>query len=613
MNQVVAGLQARLGAAEARPTVEEGHTMARRFGRWTLAALFALCAAATPDARAGDTRVADAAARGDLAALRSLLQQRADVNGAQGDGMTALHWAADRGDEELATLVIASGADVTAKTRLGGYTALHIAAAGGRAGVVRRLLDAKASPAATTTTGATPLHFAAAAGNLDVVLALVDRGADLDAREPQWSQTPLMFAAAAGRTEIVKALARRGADLAVAGRVVDLSTRNQEDAVESRARNARLAAIQRERAARLSAAAATASPTPAARPGAGDSGRNVDNGNEPEPLGYAELVGAHGGLTALLLAARDGQHDTVMALLDAGADINQPSAGDRTRPLLIATINGHFDLAKQLLERGANAALASDGGATPLYGVLNMQWAPKARHPQPAKYMQQRIGYLELAEAFLKAGVDPNARLTKSLWYTTYNRDLLGVDRTGATAFWLAAYTLDIPAMKLLLKYGADPAIPTAKVAERYEEGGPDPSGPDQSGLPDIPWYGPAVSPIHAASGVGYGLGFAGNTHRHVPDGWVPAVKFLVEELGFDVNARDHNGYTPLHHAAARGDNDLILYLVSKGADVRAVARSGQTTVDMANGPVQRIQPYPETIELLTKLGAKNNNRCVSC
>ena len=80
------------------------------------------------------------------------------------------------------------------------------------------------------------------------------------------------------------------------------------------------------------------------------------------------------------------------------------------------------------------------------------------------------------------------------------------------------------------------------------------------------------MAPIHAASGVGYGLGFAGNTHRHVPDGWVPAVKFLVEELGADVNARDHNGYTPLHHAASRGDNELIEYLVSKGADVKAVA-----------------------------------------
>jgi ankyrin repeat protein len=310
---------------------------------------------------------------------------------------------------------------------------------------------------------------------------------------------------------------------------------------------------------------------------------------------------------------RDGRDDTALALLDAGAGLNQVSAGDHTSPLLMATINGHFDLAQRLLERGADVTLASDAGATPLYGVLNMQWAPKARHPQPAHYMQQRIGYLELAEAILKAGADVNARLTRTLWYTTYNRDLLGVDRTGATAFWLAAYTLDIPAMQLLLQYGADPNVRTAKVPERYEEGGPDPDAPDQSGMPPLPWHGPAVAPIHAASGVGYGLGFAGNTHRHVPDGWVPAVRFLVEELGADVNARDHNGYTPLHHAASRGDNELIKYLVSKGADPKAVARSGQTTVDMANGPVQRVQPFPETVALLESLGAVNNHKCVSC
>jgi ankyrin repeat protein len=227
--------------------------------------------------------------------------------------------------------------------------------------------------------------------------------------------------------------------------------------------------------------------------------------------------------------------------------------------------------------------------------------------------MQQKIGYLELAEAMLKAGADPNARLTKSLWYTTYNRDLLGVDRTGATPFWLAAYTLDVPAMKLMLKYGADPNMRTAKVPERYEEGGGDFTGPDRSGLPPAPFGGPAVAAIHAASGVGYGLGFAGNTHRHVPDGWLPAVKFLVEELGADVNARDHNGYTPLHHAASRGDNELIKYLVSKGADVKVISRSGQTTVDLANGPVQRVQPFPDTVALLESLGAKNNHRCVSC
>jgi ankyrin repeat protein len=121
------------------------------------------------------------------------------------------------------------------------------------------------------------------------------------------------------------------------------------------------------------------------------------------------------------------------------------------------------------------------------------------------------------------------------------------------------------------------------------------------------------VYPLHAASGVGYGEGYAANAHRHAPDGWLPAVKYLVEELGVDVNARDHNGYNAVHHAAARGDNELIEYLVSKGADVKAVSRRGQTTADMANGPVQRVPPFLETVALLERLGSANNQRCRSC
>lgn len=565
-------------------------------------------AASGPESVKVDARVADAAGQRDLSAVRTLLKQGADVNGAQGDGMTALHWAAEYDEIELTQVLVAAGAAPAAGTRIGHYTPLHVAAKAGSARVIRRLIEAKADVNAVTTTGATPLQFAAASGSRDAIAALLDAGADVNAREPQWGQTPLMFAAGMGRTEAVRLLLSRGADAAVTGTVVDLKLRNQSDAADSRKRNARVAAAQREAAARLTGKANSA-PAGGGRPAA----RATDSGGEPEPLGYADLVGKQGGLTALLLAVREGFDDTAQALLDEGADLEQVSAADGTSPLLMATINGHFDLARHLLDRGADVTVASAAGATPLYGVLNMQWAPKSRHPQPTDYMQQQIGYLELAKAFLDAGADPNVRLNKSLWYTTYNRDLLSVDRTGATPFWLAAYTLDVPAMRLLLAYGADDRIPTAKVPERYEEGGPDPSGADRSGLALIPWGGPAVMPIHAASGVGYGLGFAANAHRHVPDGWLPAVKFLVEERGADVNARDHNGYTPLHHAAARGDNVLINYLVSKGADVTAVARSGQTTVDMANGPVQRTQPFPETIALLESLGAKNNHRCVSC
>ncbi len=579
----------------------------RRMNLVGLVCATALLLGATPLARVGGSPVADAAMRDDVAAVRELLLQKTDVQLAQGDGMTALHWAAERGNPDIAALLLAAGANPRAETRIGRYTPLHIAAKGGYAAVVRQLVAAKADVGALTTTGAAPLHFAAAAGQAEAIAILLNAGASVNAREPQWGQTPLMFAAGSGRTAAVKLLLAHGADARATGKVVDLAERNREDNAESRVRNARVAAIQKE------LAAANAKSSPAAAPAAPRARGGDTSGNEPEPLGYAELVGTQGGLTALLLTAREGFMETSAALLDGGADINQASASDHTSPMLMATINGHFDLAAKLLARGADVNISSDGGATPLYGVLNMQWAPKARHPQPAHYMQQQTGYLELAEAFLKAGANPNARLTKSLWYTTYNRDLLGVDRTGATPFWLAAYTLDLPAMTMLLKYGADPEIRTAKVPERAEEGGPSLSGPDRSGLPSIPMGGPAVAAIHAASGVGYGLGFAGNTHRHVPDGWVPAVKFLVEVLGADVNARDHNGYTPLHHAASRGDNDLIRYLVSKGADVKAVSRSGQTTADMANGPVERVQPFLETVALLESLGAKNNHRCVSC
>jgi ankyrin repeat protein len=418
-----------------------------------------------------------------------------------------------------------------------------------------------------------------------------------------------MFAAAAGRTEVVEVLLEGEADPSIAAKVVDLVERNEYDQSERRERNKHIAKL---RAAAMKDAPIESSAPRETETEPEDRDEALRRGGEPVPLDYAALVSTHGGLTPLLLAAREGHVDTTLALIQGTADINQVSAADNTSPILIAMFNGHFDLAMQLFELGADPSVASDAGATPLYAALNMHWAPKARHPQPVAYMQQELTYLEVMETLLKAGVDPNVRLNKTLWYTTYNRDLLGVNRAGATPFWRAAHALDIDAMRLLLAHGADPNMPTLKIPERKRRGG-DQDNTDHSGLPPVPLGGPAVYPIHAASGVGHGQGFAGNSHRHVPDGWLPAVKFLVEELGADANARDYKGYNTVHHAAARGDNELIRYLVSKGAEVTFVSRKGQTTADMANGPVQRVQPYPETVALLVSLGATNNHKCVSC
>ena len=148
-----------------------------------------------------------------------------------------------------------------------------------------------------------------------------------------------------------------------------------------------------------------------------------------------------------MLAARSGYVDAVKMLVAAGADVNQNSVGDKTSPMLIAAINGHFDLAKWLLDQGANPNAASENGVTPLYAALNVTWAPRALYPQPRAFNQQQITYLDFMKALLDKGADPNMRLTKKVWYSEYNFDLAGVDEVGATPFWRAAFAGDVPAM----------------------------------------------------------------------------------------------------------------------------------------------------------------------
>jgi len=222
-------------------------------------------------------------------------------------------------------------------------------------------------------------------------------------------------------------------------------------------------------------------------------------GGVTRPFAFNELIGTQGGLTALHFAARQGGARAVDALVAHGANVNALTPGDRVSPLLIAAVNGQFDIAAYLLAHGANPNLANAGGVTPLFAVLNIEWAPRMFYPQPRAQLQQTTSYLDLMTRLLDAGADPNARVTKKTWFTQYNFDLLRVDDQGATPFWRAAYASDITAMQLLLRYGADPSIATIKPFARPRGTDADRDAPavDVSGRP-LPTGGPGIPPLLA-------------------------------------------------------------------------------------------------------------------
>ena len=567
-----------------------------------LTAMGGLCLSAVIYAGGPAASIVDAAMQGNRDAVRALIKQGADVNTAQGDGMTALHWAVQKGDVDLAKTLLYAGANIRATTRIGGYTPLLMASKMGDAAMVEALLASGGDANAPTANGATPLMLAAQAGSAPAVKALVDRGADVNVKEKVKGETALMIAAAYGRADVIRILTGKGADLKAATKVMDLTEFNKEEQL-------RLQQFQQQQAQ------AGGGRGGAQQGGFGGRGFNPNaKAGIDRQYNYTELVAFWGGVSAMHLAARDGRVEAAQALLDAGAPIDQQAIGDKSTPMLIAVVNGHFDLAKMLLDKGANPNAAEHNGVTPLYAALNCQWAAKALYPQPRAFEQQKTSYLELMQALLDKGADPNMRLTKKVWYSQYDFDQSGVDEAGATPFWRAAYAADVDAMKLLVARGADVNIPTMRTPGRVRTGDVgERQVQDVSGMPPIPVGGPAVAPLLAASGQGYGEGFAANHHRFAPGGMLAAVKYLVEELHADVNVRDHEGNTPLHNAAARGDNEMIKYLISKGADPKIVNKAGQTTVDMANGPVQRISPFPETIKLLEGMGVKNNHKCVAC
>jgi ankyrin repeat protein len=494
-------------------------------------------------AAAPATDLADAAMRGDIDAVRSQLEGGADVNANQGDGMTALHWAAHKDNLEMARMLLAAGADVERGTRIGSIVPLFLAATNGSAAMIELLLDAGADANATNELGTTVLMKAAASGSLDAVTNLLDNGASLNVREKAREQTALMFAAGLDRAPVVRLLAARGADLDAISKMVPVGN----DLVDEEG-----------------------NPIPApSRTGI----------TRRRPRGEGRVTGM-GGMTALHYASRAGLIDTVRALVEVGADVDRMNPVDYTTPLIVATINGRYDVAKYLLDHGADPNASEIEGLTALYAVVASRWAPVAWTPTASTtdsgIVQQKVTHLELMKMLLDRGADPNAKIAKTPWYNPPHHAQRWVEWAGTTPLWRAAQSTDLEAVKLLVAYGADGQIPS-----------------DEN-----------TTPLMAAAGVGW----TGNFSVNAPDAFLTTARYLVEEVGVDVNAEHTTaGYTALMGAAWRGDNELVSYLVEKGARLDVRTHLGWSVTDMANGPYLRSSvplKHPETVALLREFGA---------
>ena len=491
---------------------------------------------------------------------------------------TRLADAAQNDDRTAVRSLLAKKVDVNAPQG-DGTTALHWAAFNDDREVAKQLLAAGANVKSATRIGAiTPLFFACKNGSAPMIELLLKAGADSNSAS-ETGTTALMMAASAGNPEALKILLAHGAKV------------NARDFAHGQTALIFAAALNRAEAIKFlmengADPAITSKVTKTERVRFNADG--VPAPDEPPPPAPKESVqpkqtrgergaATMGGQTALLYAARDGQLDAARALVEGGADVNQGNSEEKTTPLLMAIINGHYDLAKMLLDHKADPNLANVWGLGALYATIDVQWAPYAWFPQPIT-SQESITHLELMKALIAQGADVNAKLSKKIWVRSFG-DRSWVDPVGATPFWRAAQSDDIAAMKLLVASGADPKIAT--------------TGGDTALM------------------VAAGLGWAPNNSTVVPDSWKAAVEYCVE-LGLDVNAVDARGYTALHGVAFRGDNDLIRFLVAKGAKTDVKTKTGDTIADMANGPIPHSIPHADTVALLEGLGSANSHNCRS-
>src|SRR5436190_5198657 len=371
--------------------------------------------------------LADAAERGDLAAVRSLIGQGSDVNATRVDRTTALHAAVHADHLEIADLLLRAGANAGARDRYG-VTPLFLACVNGNAEMIRRLLDAGVDPDTTDPGGETALMTAARTGAVPALRLLVERGAAVDAREPEFQQTALMIAVREDHRAAVELLVKAGA-------AVNAQTRK--------------------------------GPTPAFVPpckgtGCGSEGVGINKGGLPDRGRRAEVKG---GMTPLLYAARDGRLETARMLVAAGAEL-ELGDGNGIRPLLMATLNGQIDVARFLAERGANVNADDFWGRSPLWAAVEYRNLDMNNNDEdsPKDNGVDRAPFLGLIRLLLDKDANVNVRTREvppsRRWLYALN-DISWVDLTGQTPLLRAALSGDTTTMRLLVQRGADPNLAT--------------------------------------------------------------------------------------------------------------------------------------------------------
>jgi uncharacterized protein len=483
--------------------------------------------------QAGDTRVAEAAQRGDVAAIRTLVQQKADVNTPLVDGSTALHWAVESDDLDTVDVLLKAGANPKAQDRYG-FTPLYFACVNGNARVIRKLLESGADANAADAQKETTLMTAARTGSIDALKALLQNGASVNAKDAL-SQTALMWAVRSNHPAEVQLLLEFGADVNAATRV---------------------------------------GKTPPKRPpgaGGGSHGVGIVRSGWPE-RGFQDAT--PGAMTALLYAARDGRLESAKMLLAAKAQVNQPDTNGIT-PLLMAITNNHLDVARFLVEKGADPNGTDWWGRAPVWATIEVRDRDYGRENE---HNIDRPAALDLIKMLLDRGADPNAR-TKEVppirRFVTPLGDLSWVDFTGQTPFLRAALSADLDIMRLLLGKGADPNIQT------------------QAG----------TTALMAAAGVNW---MTGQTFTESKAAQLEAVKLCLEKGG-DVNAKNSMGVTAVIGAANRGSDEIIEFLVSKGARLDVKDNEGRTPLVWAQGvflATNAPEEKPSTMALIQRLMA---------